>query len=971
VVEREPPLHGRDRELRRITELRRRAAEGVGGIVLVAGEAGMGKTALCDVVLIDAKRDGWQVAWTAAAQASILPGLWPWRQLLGALDGGDLPPSSDGGDPAAARIAQFDALARRVRDAATAAPVLGVLDDAHWTDPATVAMLVHYAATSRQSRACLLVTYRPEDAPPASPLGAALVELRRLGTEVVLEPLARADVAALAAELGAGELAGADVDALVDRTRGNPLFVTETVRLLDGRPPRGLDDLGVPPAITATIAERVARLPAGCREVLGLASAIGGDFDVATLAAAADHDVATTLDLLGTAVAAAIAEERGPGRFAFRHPLFHAAVYDRLGTAGRVAAHARIAAVLEGAAAEPAVLAHHLAQSAPLGNAAAAARYSVAAGHAAMTRLAYETASRHYGQALELAPDALDRVEVLLRRADADAATGRDTAARVGYEAAAQLAAGRPADLASAALGRSGGAGMEVTPDEPSRTLLRQARAAVDDSAPALRARLLARLSIVVAASASPEQRAGLVAEAAALAAAADDPLALADAAVARCHLHAGPDAVDQRLDDAATVIRHAGACHQTRLELLGRRLRIEALFERGDLAEVRRAVDGYAGRATLVRDPRYTSFVPLWRATLAAADGDDATYQRERAALHTLLEDLPVDSDALLLARVQELFHLLDVEGDPATAARRYAETVGVGRSGLPPALAVTQALVLAANGHTAQAQALLVRWDVEIRSMPRDAEWLPAVVQLADTARLTGGHALARWARQVLQPYRDLWAVEGIGAALRGSASRAIAALDNVLDEPRTRVGAPPRLAFDAGTWLVDFGGTARRVKDSKGMRDIARLVARPGVAVAALDLLGELVVEHDLGPVLDDTARTAYRRRIAEIDDALDAADTSGDADRSASLTAERHRLVAELSAAVGLGGRPRPTGSSAERARTTVTTRVKDALRRLDSAHPEAARHLRRSLRTGAFCRYDPDPIATWEVAHPAT
>jgi hypothetical protein len=715
----------------------------------------------------------------------------------------------------------------------------------------------------------------------------------------------------------------------------------------------------------------VARLPAGCREVLGLASAIGGDFDVATLAAAADHDVATTLDLLGTAVAAAIAEERGPGRFAFRHPLFHAAVYDRLGTAGRVAAHARIAAVLEGAAAEPAVLAHHLAQSAPLGNAADAARYAVAAGHAAMTRLAYETASRHYGQALELAPDALDRVEVLLRRADADAATGRDTAARVGYEAAAQLAAGRPADLASAALGRSGGAGMEVTPDEPARTLLRQALAAVDDTAPALRARLLARLSIVVAASASPEQRAGLVAEAAALAAAADDPLALADAAVARCHLHAGPDAVDQRLDDAATVIRHAGACHQTRLELLGRRLRIEALFERGDLAEVRRAVDGYAGRATLVRDPRYTSFVPLWRATLAAADGDDATYQRERAALHTLLEDLPVDSDALLLARVQELFHLLDVEGDPATAARRYAETVGVGRSGLPPALAVTQALVLAANGHTAQAQALLVRWDVEIRSMPRDAEWLPAVVQLADTARLTGGHALARWARQALQPYRDLWAVEGIGAALRGSASRAIAALDNVLDEPRTRVGAPARLAFDAGTWLVDFGGTARRVKDSKGMRDIARLVARPGVAVAALDLLGELVVEHDLGPVLDDTARTAYRRRIAEIDDALDAADTSGDADRSASLTAERHRLVAELSAAVGLGGRPRPTGSSAERARTTVTTRVKDALRRLDSAHPEAARHLRRSLRTGAFCRYDPDPVATWEVAHPTT
>ena len=963
-------LHGRDRALRRVTELRRRATEGVGGIVLVAGAAGMGKTALCDAVLVDAKPDGWQVAWTAAAQASVLLGLWPWGQLLGALDGRDLPPSPDGGDPTAARIAQFDAVARRVRDAAATAPVLGVLDDAHWTDPATVAMLVHYAATSRQNRACLLVTYRPEDAPPSSPLGAALVELRRLGTEVVLEPLVRADVAALASELGAGELAGVDVDALVDRTRGNPLFVTETIRLLDGRPPRALDELRVPPAITATIVERVARLPAGCREVLGLASAIGGDFEVATLAAAADHDVVTTLGLLEEAVAAAIAEERGAGRFAFRHPLFRAAVYDQLGAAGRAEAHARIAVVLKEMAAEPAVLAHHLARSAVLGNAEAAARYAVAAGDTAMGRLAYETASQHYGQALELAPDAIDRVEVLVRRADADAATGHVAAARAGYETAAELAGGRPAELAAAALGRSGGAGMEVVPDEPSRTLLRRALAAVDDRTPALRARLLARLSIVVAASASPEQHAGLVAEAAALAAAAADPLALADSAVARCHLHAGPDAVDQRLDDAATVIQNAGACGQTRLELLGRRLRIEALFERGDLAEVRRSVDEYGERATLVREPRYTSFVPLWRATLAAADDDDTTYRRERAALHTLVEALPADSDARLLARVQELFHLLDVEGAPAVAARRYAEEMGVGRGGLPPALAVTQALVLAANGQAAEARALLARWDSEIRSMARDAEWLPAVVQLADVAHLTGGHALAPWAHQALQPYRDLWAVEGIGAALRGPVSRAIAALDSALDEPpRAEQGAPARLAFDAGTWLVDFGGTARRVKDSKGMRDIARLVARPGVAVAAIDLVGELVVERDLGPALDDAARTAYRRRIAEIDEALDAADTTGDANRSASLTAERDRLVAELSARVGLGGRARPTGSSAERARTTVTTRVKDALRRLDSAHPEAARHLRRSLRTGAFCRYDPEPIVTWEVAHP--
>ena len=121
---------------------------------------------------------------------------------------------------------------------------------------------------------------------------------------------------------------------------------------------------------------------------------------------------------------------------------------------------------------------------------------------------------------------------------------------------------------------------------------------------------------------------------------------------------------------------------------------------------------------------------------------------------------------------------------------------------------------------------------------------------------------------------------------------------------------------------------------------------------------------------GPVVDAAARTAYRRRVAEIDAALDAADASADTARSTSLTAERSLLVAELAAAVGLFGRARPTGSSAERARTTVTTRVKDALKRLDTTHPEAARHLRRSLRTGTFCSYDPDPPTRWDASPPS-
>jgi hypothetical protein len=166
-----------------------------------------------------------------------------------------------------------------------------------------------------------------------------------------------------------------------------------------------------------------------------------------------------------------------------------------------------------------------------------------------------------------------------------------------------------------------------------------------------------------------------------------------------------------------------------------------------------------------------------------------------------------------------------------------------------------------------------------------------------------------------------------------------------------------------------VVDFDGVSARVRDSKGMRDIAELLARPGRAIAALDLVAAgspTVAQPGSGPALDATARAQYRRRLAELEEALDDADRTGDVAASARLAAERDMLAAELAGAYGLGGRARQAGSSGERARTAVTTRVKDALRRLDQVHPAAARHLRRAIRTGTFCVYDPDPPLVWQV-----
>jgi hypothetical protein len=171
----------------------------------------------------------------------------------------------------------------------------------------------------------------------------------------------------------------------------------------------------------------------------------------------------------------------------------------------------------------------------------------------------------------------------------------------------------------------------------------------------------------------------------------------------------------------------------------------------------------------------------------------------------------------------------------------------------------------------------------------------------------------------------------------------------------------------------WTIGYGGREVRLRDSKGLRDLHALLTRPGTAVAALDLAaaaqgnlpqGRLRAAPDTGEVIDAKARSAYRRRLRELEEAAAEADAAADIERSARVAAERDALVEALTQAYGLGGRVRRAGSAAERARTAVTARIKDAIRRIGEAHPDLGRHLARSVRTGTFCSYEPEEPARW-------
>jgi tetratricopeptide (TPR) repeat protein len=168
--------------------------------------------------------------------------------------------------------------------------------------------------------------------------------------------------------------------------------------------------------------------------------------------------------------------------------------------------------------------------------------------------------------------------------------------------------------------------------------------------------------------------------------------------------------------------------------------------------------------------------------------------------------------------------------------------------------------------------------------------------------------------------------------------------------------------------GVWQLAFNGTSVHVPDFKGFWHLRELVSRPREAVPALSLFTspseEPVAIGDAGPLLDREALSQYRKRRAELDEALEEAQTRDDVARHAKLSAEREALFRELARATGLGGKARRSGSPAEKARLNVTRTIRHAITSLQTTFPELATHLDESVVTGVSCSYEPRGNVVW-------
>jgi predicted ATPase/tetratricopeptide (TPR) repeat protein len=165
---------------------------------------------------------------------------------------------------------------------------------------------------------------------------------------------------------------------------------------------------------------------------------------------------------------------------------------------------------------------------------------------------------------------------------------------------------------------------------------------------------------------------------------------------------------------------------------------------------------------------------------------------------------------------------------------------------------------------------------------------------------------------------------------------------------------------------TWEVGLGDHAVTVKAAKGLVDLATLLAVPGREVHCLDLAGAGVQQPDTGEVLDATARRAYEERVRDLQDELADAEADNDPVRAGRARHEMDSIVDELTRALGLADTVRTPGSTVERARSTVTQRVRASIRRIEALHPQLGRHLASSVRTGTYCCYDPELPVDWQL-----
>ena len=328
----------------------------------------------------------------------------------------DLEPSPELESPEAARFRLFDSITSFLKSAAQRQPLVVVLDDMHWADETSLLLLQFLSRELGNARLMVLGTYRDMELSRQHPLAETLGELTRSASggfqRMLLRGLTPEDVGSFI-ELTSGLLPpGGLVEAVHTQTEGNPLFVTEVVRLLVQEGELGQErenwDVRIPEGVREVIGRRLNRLSARCNEAMTVAAVLGREFELSHLRPLIEDTTENQLlDTLEEALGSRIIEElpQTVGSYRFTHALIRHTLMDELSTTRRVRLHARIGEALEAlygddAEAHAAQLAYHFGEAEPLLGSDQLVRYSRLAGERALGAHAHEEALAHFKRAL-------------------------------------------------------------------------------------------------------------------------------------------------------------------------------------------------------------------------------------------------------------------------------------------------------------------------------------------------------------------------------------------------------------------------------------------------------------------------------------------------------------------------------------------------------------------------------------------
>lgn len=796
---------GRRHQLEALHEYWGRAVVGDRRLVVVSGEAGAGKSGLVARFAAEAHGGGGIVLWGRATQEAVVPfepmveavrtilrTISPEARRRVAEDRGLLSlllpelerivPEArpSGAHPDVERYLMFETVAELLRAESARHPILVVLDDLHWADAPSLALLEHVVRHESAGQVMAVGTVRTPSADPNPDFDRMRLRLGRDGllATLTVEGLDVGEVGELLAlngraDLDAGELCGA--------TGGNAFYVTE---LLD----HGGDALRVddpPESVRNMIGQRLQRLDHVTNQVVNLVAVAGQSATLAVLTAAGGFDADRLLDAADEAVDAGLLVEDGAGRLAAPHAIVRQALLARLSRTRRLDLHRRIAEALAVDSEPqfvPSTMAYHLLEAGSLTDRTQRVTAGLEAGRRAVELAAYDDAMTWVGRVEQLVNGQVSmelQTELELLRSDTARALGDRAIALEGARLAATHARRTGPDpmlLARAAEAWTlslSAVGFDIgrPTDDDLVDLMTDAIAALPADQRQYAVRLRSMLSSVLVGSADWVRRETLAEEAMAIAVEDGGDELVASAHLAQRLAWWRLDRLDERTDAALAAVRHANRAGNVHLELTAMLFALTDLMEHGRVDEHVALLAEFRSRSSVLRQPLYDVYATFIEAGGELSAGNYARAQRlADQALEAGLASHGVNA-VFVHAGVWLRLHY-----DRGTLAATIPEAERmVARH---PRLRMWQVGLVTAyalEGRAEDARPLFSSMVGEDGLNLRDNQlFLPVACTLVEVAEALDDPPRAAMLRQALEPYADRLAVSGLAGISIGPVAR-----------------------------------------------------------------------------------------------------------------------------------------------------------------------------------------------------